>query len=520
MMNVKEVLRRWQAGHRHRDIARAVGIDRKTVGRYVKAAMDLGASPTTALSEEIVAQVTGRVQARPEVKRSAPWNAVAAHRDRLEKWLTQPEPLTLRKVHTLLRRDHGVEASYAVVRHFAIEELGWGKKPSTVRIDDPPAGQEAQIDFGKMGRLWDAETARMRTLWALVITLVYSRYMFVFPTFVQTTAAICEGLDQAWKFFGGMVCVLIADNPKSMIHTPGALHFVTAPEFLEYLQARGLFVDPARVGTPKDKARVENQIPYVRENWFAGESFVDLEDARRAAERWCVEVAGRRVHGTTRKVPREQFDTMEKGALQPPPTEPFDVPTWIDRAKVHCDQHVRVDNALYSVPSVYRNKTVRARLDRTTVKLYFGLDLIVVHPRQPPGGRSTEPTHYPPEKIGYATRNVETLIARARERGTHVGRFVEKLLAGPLPWTRMRQGYALVRLCDKYGDGRVEAVCQSALAFDVLDVTRIARMVESAAKPTTPPTAGAKIVALAPPRFARSREHFATYLTTWTKGGA
>ena len=36
----------------------------------------------------------------------------------------------------------------------------------------------------------------------------------------------------------------------------------------------------------------------------------------------------------------------------------------------------------------------------------------------------------------------------------------------------MRQAYALLGLCDKFGDGRVEAICQSALAFDVVDVAR------------------------------------------------
>jgi hypothetical protein len=50
----------------------------------------------------------------------------------------------------------------------------WREKPSTVRIDDPPPGQEAQVDFGKMGLVVDEACGRTRTLWALVITLVFS----------------------------------------------------------------------------------------------------------------------------------------------------------------------------------------------------------------------------------------------------------------------------------------------------------------------------------------------------------
>ncbi len=53
----------------------------------------------------------------------------------------------------------------------------------------------------------------------------------------------------------------------------------------------------------KDKARMENQVPYVRENWFEGESFASLDDARRSAEHRCRHTAGERIHGTTRKMP-------------------------------------------------------------------------------------------------------------------------------------------------------------------------------------------------------------------------
>jgi hypothetical protein len=74
----------------------------------------------------------------------------------------------------------------------------------------------------------------------------------------------------------------------------------------------------------------------------------------------------------------------------------------------------------------------------------------------------------------------------------------------------MRQGYALLSLCDKYGDGRVEAVCQSALLFDVVDVTRIGRMLKSATPPGTPDSGNGRIVALVPPRFARGQQHFET----------
>jgi transposase len=512
MIDVKEVLRRWSAGQGDRRIGREAGVNRKTVARYTEAARKLGLECGHEVTDEEVHQVAQCVQSRPVLLPSEGWNDVAQHRARIEGWLAgdaETRPLRLTKVHTLLVRDHGLLASYDTLWRYAQQELGWHKKPSTVRLDDPPPGQEAQVDFGKMGLLRDAETDRRRVLWALIVTLSFSRYQFVWPTFRQTTEAVCEGLDRAWMFFGAMPSTIIPDNTKAIIDEPDALSATLVAAFLDYVQARGLFVDPARVRTPKDKPRVENQVAYVRESWFDGESFTGVDDARGSAERWCRDIAGTRIHGTTRRIPREVFESTERVTMKPPPDALFDVPLWFDKAKVHGDHHIQVANALYSVPSPYLHKYVRVRADRAVVKIYFGTELIKMHERQPPGGRSTDPADYPKEKTVYALRDVNALLKRAKDKGHHVGVYAERLLGGPLPWTRMRQAYALLSLCDKYGDGRVEAICQSALAFDVVSVTRVAKMLKSAAKPARPDASG-KLVQLGLPRFVRPAEHFET----------
>ena len=84
-----------------------------------------------------------------------------------------------------------------------------------------------------------------------------------------------------------------------------------------------------------------------------------------------------------------------------------------------------------------------------------------MHPRQEAGGRATDPNDYPAGKSIYALRNVDALKKKALERGAHVGEYAERLLGGPLPWTQMRAAYALISLCEKYGDGAVESVCQT-----------------------------------------------------------
>jgi len=509
MQEIKEVLRRWSASQSLHRIARESGVDRKTVRRYVKTAESCGVQRGGELTESEIHEIAQRVQARPLPERTDEWSAVHQHRDRIAEWLGKHRPLRLSKIHQLLCRDYGLQASYDTLWRYVRKELGWRKKRPTVRVDDPPAGQEAQVDFGEMGWLVDAQTGQRRKLWALLVTLSHSRYQFVWPSFQQTTDAVCEGLDAAWRFFGAMPKTIVPDNMKAIVVGADPLSPRLCAAFTDYVQARGLFVDPARVRSPQDKPRVENQVPYVRESWFDGESFASVDDARTSAERWCREVAGARVHGTTCQVPREVFESVEKPAMLPAPTEPFDVPLWT-HAKVHPDHHIQVARALYSVPTRYLHKTVRVRADRTTVRIYFATDLIKVHPRQRPGGRCTDPSDYPVGKAAYALRSVEGLLLKAQQRGTHVGIYAEKLLAGPLPWARMRQGYALLSLCEKYGDGRVEAVCQSALLFDVVDVARVGRMLKSATRPGTPETGDGKIVALLPARFARGPQHFET----------
>jgi transposase len=519
MIDVKEVLRRWAAGHGNRKIERETGTDRGTAARYIAMAEQMSLPRDRELSEAEIHEVAQRIQARPLPAPSAERQAIAEHKPRITEWLAKKRPLRLSKIHILLVRDHGLVASYDTLRRYAIEELGWQKKEPTILLEDPPAGQEAQVDFGKMAMMLDVATGRVRALWALIVTLSFSRYQFVWPTFVQTTEAVCEGLDRAWWFFGAMSKTIVPDNMSSVIKLPGALDPTLVASFQDYVQVRGIFVDPARVRSPKDKPRVENQVAYVRESWCDGETFTDLFDAQRSAEHWSREVAGTRVHGTTRRVPREAFEETEKAAMLPPPTEPFDVPLWSEHAKVHPDHHVQIARALYSVPTLYRNKKVRVRADKTTVKIYFGTDLIKLHPRQPPGGRSTDTHDYPVGKAAYALRSVAGLVAKAKDKGVHIGLYAERLLGGPLPWARMRQAYALLRLCDKYGDGRVEAVCQSALAFDVVDVVRITRMLKRATKPASPAQADGKVVQLALPRFARPEQHFETRSTTQKKEG-
>jgi hypothetical protein len=247
-------------------------------------------------------------------------------------------------------------------------------------------------------------------------------------------------------------------------------------------------------------------VPFVRQSFFAGEDFVDLADAQRRAEVWCRERAGMRVHGTIQARPAEVFRLEELPRLGPAPTEPYDVPIYAT-AKVHRDHHIEVAKALYSVPGNLIGTRVEVRADRSLVRIFARGQLVKVHPRQQPGGRSTDPADLPAERTAYALRDLEHLRRLAAGHGPAIGAFAAALLDTPLPWTRMRQVYALLGLVKKWGADRVEAACVSALEHEAVNVGLIGRMLERGPEHTTVPPAppGSLITG----RFARDADHFA-----------
>ncbi len=509
VIEVVEVLRQWLAGLGFRRIAALLGLDRKTVRRYVEAAVERGLSRgggAGQLTEGVIGEVLQAVRAKGPSVHGESWGICEENRERLKEWVDQD--LRLTKASELLCRLTGRRVPYRTLHRFAVEELGFGKRRVTVRVDDGEPGAELQVDFGQMGWMTEEGTNRPRKVWALILTACLSRHQFVFLTFTQTVADVIEGFEKAWEFFGGVFRVVIPDNLKAIVTKADALSPRLNDTFLEYAQARGFVIDPARVRKPDDKPRVERQVGYVRDSFFSGEEFRDLLHARERAEVWCRSVAGLRVHGTTQRRPLEMFEEKEKACLLPAPEFVYDVPLHLD-VTVGADHHLRADRALYSVPTAYVGQKVHVRADRQLVKISLRGQLIKTHPRQEPGGRSTDSKDYPEEKAIYATRDTASLLELARKAGPDVGTYAERLLEGPLPWSRMRHVYRLLGLVRTYGQERVEKACQKALEVDVVDVTRIARMLENALEKGAPTPPSVRAGNVLPFRFQRTKDEFA-----------
>ena len=120
---------------------------------------------------------------------------------------------------------------------------------------------------------------------------------------------------------------------------------------------------------------------------------------------------------------------------------------------MHRDHHIEVAKALYSVPGHLIGKQVDVRADRQLVRVWHRGQLVKVHPRARAGGRVTDPADLPAEKTAYAMRDLGYLQRLADDAGPAIGAYAAALLDHPLPWTRMRQVYALLGLVRKWGAG-------------------------------------------------------------------
>ena len=509
MWEVLDVLKRHHRGESQRRIAVATGRGRKTIRAYIREAKKLGWSKEVPPDDELASRVAQRRQPGPSSSEaSASEKALRAHHDRIQQWVEGPEGergLKLTKVHELLTRE-GVDVSYSSVYRYAVEQFGLARSRLTLRRAEVSPGELAEVDFGQLGKIYDPESDRKRLVWALLVTLGFSRHQYVHVNFSQKLDVVIDGLEEAWEFFGGVPERVVVDNMKTAVVKADRYEPSFQRTMEQYAELRGFVIDPAVVRQPKGKPIVERGVPYVRESFFRGEQWLDLAHVQREARRWCLEVAGRRIHGTTPKRPLVVFEEVELACLRPVNGPRFDTPQWAEPS-VHDDHHVKFLKALYSVPTVYVGKQVTVRGDKALVRIYYKGELIKTHPRKPAGGRATDYTDYPPDLEAYARRDPERMVRQAKKLGNNIGRFMSLLLSGVFPWAKLRQAQKLMRLADKYGHARVETACQRALGFDLINVQRVERILKNAVAPSDDPPQTGELVSM-PLRFLRPNESF------------
>lgn len=497
MLEIREVIRRLQLGETDRRIARDLQVSRKTVSKYRTWAhgqeLLTGALPDPEALQALLS-TTLPVVIPPTIP-----SKVMPHRDQVIA--LRERGVECRAIFDILREQHAFTGGYGSVYRF-VRRLEPRTPDACVRVETGPA-EEAQVDFGYAGLLRDPQSETLRKAWAFVMTLSFSRHSYVELVFDQEVATWLRCHRRAFEWFGGVVRRVVLDNLKAAIVKAALYDPIVQRAYRECAEHYGFLISPCRPRTPEHKGKVEQGgVHYVKRNFLAGRAFRDVVEANERALVWCVETAGRRIHGTTKEPPLARFDTIERAMLLPLPAAPYALATW-KQAKLHPDCHVVFDQAFYSAPHRLIGQRLWIRAADTSVRIFYQHSLVATHPRATRRGqRLTNLDHLPPAKVAGLLATPAGCVRRATEIGPATSEVVGRLL-GERPLDRLRTVLGILKLAHKFAPRRLEAACARALQYDDLAYSTVKRILDRGLDQTLAPAPRPRPVSPALPLFAR-----------------
>jgi transposase len=471
-MDLHDLVRRLRANKTDNNIAKAMHLDRRTVAKYrawATAQHLLEGEMPDLRTLHALAQATLNPTPPPPQNQSS----VEPYTEQIRALLEQGLGPYL--IYQKLAEQPGFTASRAAVWRLA-QKLRPPQTPKVVlRLETSP-GEVAQVDFGEVTRLVDPQTGELRRTYAFVMVLAWSRHMYVEFVFDQKipTWLLCH--QHAFEFFGGVPKRVVLDNLKAAIikaytldHDPEVVR-----AYAECAEHYGFLIDPCLPAKPQHKGKVERGgVGYLKQSFMPLLPSNTLRsEAQRRVQQWVVGRAGLREHGTTHEAPLDRFARLERAALVPLPTQPYDPAVW-KQVKLHRDGHVVFEKAFYSAPSEYVGQTLWLRAGLREIRLFSQeFQLLTTHRRATqPGERLTKLDHFPAQQVEYLTTTRDTYQARAAAIGPATTQVVAELLASR-PLDQTRTAFHLLKLAATYTPARLEAACARGLAFgDVRYVT-------------------------------------------------
>jgi len=279
MLNVEErfmIKDLYRKGVSISEIARRTGHDRKTVRAVLRKSLE-----------------RSLVRRKPKVRKIAPY--VPYLERRIEEGV-----LNARKLYQEIVAQ-GYPGKERQVRRFVQPFREARHQEATVRYETEP-GQQGQVDWGHFGTI--DHQGRQRRLYAFVLTLGWSRAMYLEFTVSADIAWWLRCHLHAFHFLGGIPREILHDNLKTAVlsrTTDGVIHW--HPRYLDFAHYYGFTPRACQPYRAQTKGKVESGIRYIRGNFWPGLSFTDLADLNRQGRHWLDTVANVRVHGTTGQVP-------------------------------------------------------------------------------------------------------------------------------------------------------------------------------------------------------------------------
>ena len=360
---VREMVARKERGEGAKRIARELGVDRKTVKRWLK----LGSwQPRRSQSRNRpIDHFAEFIQRRaPEVG----WNGVVVHRELVGL---------------------GVTGGYLQVQRFLQPfraQRKWSEL-ATVRFETAP-GEQAQVDYGQL-KVWIGEEAE--TVHLFVFTLGYSRRLFTRGYRNERLAALLDGHERAFRFFGGLTLSCLYDNPRTLVLGRSENKVLWHPLFEDFARYYGFTPRACQPYRARTKGKVESGVGYVKHNALAGRRFHSWEELNGWLERWSAEVADLRVHGTTHERPIDRFAHEQLTPLGSRPPYRYEL---VRSRTVANDALVAVGAARYSVPVQYVGLIVSVHESTEHYEFYHQDQLIARHPKAARHTVVMAPEHY------------------------------------------------------------------------------------------------------------------------------
>jgi transposase len=487
MAKALSILTLHEQGLSNRQIARLLGIHRKTVRRHLATAHSKCTTPRSPGPAPLVGSdwasqpLTGPApQASPRCTTpltgsDGPAAGGAASSDasataESSSSVSHCEPyrqiildkldrgLTAQRIWQDLTSDHGFSSGYHSVQRF-VRRLGLSQPLPFRRIEVAP-GMEVQVDFGKGAPIVGPGQQRRKTH-VFRIVLSHSRKAYSEAIFGQTTDGFLGCLENAFWHFGGVTRTTVIDNLRAAVTRADWYDPDLHPRIVAFCQHYRTVILPTRPYTPRHKGKIENSVSYVQDNALKGRTFTSLAEQNRFLLHWEATVADTRIHGTIRKQVGKLFADVERPALLTLPSERLAFFHEAERS-VHRDGHVEIARAYYSVPPEYLGRKVWVRWDGRVVRIFnHRFEQIALHPQTDPGRFSTHDQHIAPEKISGVERGATWLLQRASLIGPEADRWAQQMLIERgIQGLRVLQG--LLSLPKHHPAEVIERACQVA----------------------------------------------------------
>ena len=336
---------------RIRQIAKALGLDRKTVAYW--------------LSQE---------HYHPRKTASRP-SVLDPYKDQIIQWL-ESHPYSANQIFQKLK-PLNYPGGYDTVKVF-VRKVRPKRTPAYLSLMFAP-GEAAQVDWG----VWESVRvgSTHRRLSFFVMVLCYSRRLYVEFTLSQTMEHFLQCHQNALRYFGGTPKKIMVDNLRSaVLRRIVGQDPVFNPKYVAFAHHYGFKIVACGVGQAQEKGRVENAVGYVKKNLLNGLDIPHFPAITQAARQWMEEIANARIHGTTRKVPDEVFNTIEHKTLIPLPERVYDVAT-VHHVRANKQFRVHFESNRYSVPAALAGEQLVLKVYPDQLFFFHQDQPIAEHPR-------------------------------------------------------------------------------------------------------------------------------------------